>query len=418
MPDRFWVFDWLEDNHITSVEDAAALLPKYKIIENLRVRAEIFFGRPASEHERGLSIVAGTNIDLSGGHSVCPSPSCMRSQVDQLFKRVWHYFDRIVARDVVTPLLLSEPAVSKERLIGIFLTHLPPLLYLREIGAENLIDFVSKTWCSTHWEEHAQEQGLAQVVERKGPLTEWLNRNARYRYSPDDGHYCIDSPALNSVMCLPLQKYAKRSEKELQELLLEMAFKEHLTELTSDVRAAHELKLPLGTVVGIQGQMLSASGPVTVPDVVVQLSLPVLDGVSTKDLISVRNQEHESFIRFRTGLRAAIAERLSNADSETSQSIAEQVRLDYIEPALNQIRQRLVASEKALAKKSGVSIFLGAIATTCGLLCGCPPAVAVPGGVAPVVIGTGVAAHKYIEEQLQVSLEDMFFLWKATEHIH
>src|SRR5579884_4285316 len=108
MTGKFWVFDWLADNHITSLEQAAILLPKYKVIDDLQTRAisaeendenNVDFARNETQ------IVAGTGIDLSGGNMVCPSPECMRAQVDKLFRRVWHYFDRIVVRYVFTPAL-------------------------------------------------------------------------------------------------------------------------------------------------------------------------------------------------------------------------------------------------------------------------------------------------------------------------
>ncbi len=79
---------------------------------------------------------------------------------------------------------------------------------------------------------------------------------------------------------------------------------------------------------------------------------------------------------------------------------------------------RLAASERALAKKAGVTLFLGALGTTCGILCGALPTVAVPAGVAAVTAGINVAAQKHIEEVRDVSLEGMYFLWKLVGHKH
>jgi hypothetical protein len=89
--ERFWVFDWLDDHNITSTAEALELLPKYRVIDNLRMRVEEWRKRHSvAAHRNVLSLAAGTGIDLTGGDQVCPSPHCMRRQVDRLFKRAWH----------------------------------------------------------------------------------------------------------------------------------------------------------------------------------------------------------------------------------------------------------------------------------------------------------------------------------------
>src|SRR5256885_16777712 len=109
----YWVFDWLEENHLITIEDVAAFLPKYRVLDTLQLRAH-----GSSERELPLptdrpAIVAAMGLDLTGGGIVCPSPSCLRRQVDKLLRHVWHYFDWVVADDVLTPLLTEEREGSK-----------------------------------------------------------------------------------------------------------------------------------------------------------------------------------------------------------------------------------------------------------------------------------------------------------------
>jgi hypothetical protein len=158
-PERFWMFDWLDDHNITSTADVAELLPKYRVVDDLRTRAE-GWQRKQSVAKRGdvVSLVAGAGIDLTGGDLIiCPSPECMRRQVDTLFKRAWHYFDEMVVQDVFTPALLDEldgAPYGFDVIRDVFLSHLEPLLYLREIGAEYLVDFQPKILpCKEHWED-------------------------------------------------------------------------------------------------------------------------------------------------------------------------------------------------------------------------------------------------------------------------
>src|SRR5262249_50567656 len=156
--DKFWVLEWLDEKGVDTIEDVATLLRKPRTISDLRARAEAASEKQAIRPPENYSVLAGTGIDLTGGHSVCPGINCMRSQVDTLFKRVWHYFDRIVARDAVTPLLLGG-AGPQANIADLLLSDLAPLLYLREIGADSLIDFVPKHFCS-EWRKHAEEIGL------------------------------------------------------------------------------------------------------------------------------------------------------------------------------------------------------------------------------------------------------------------
>lgn len=420
MQDKFWVFDWLEENQITSLAEAAEFLPKYRVLDNLTARAQAAHEKGSGVSRSDHSIVAGTGIDLSGGHSICPGLECMRAQVDQLFKRVWYYFDEIVVRDAFTPALL-HPNKKSEGIIEFLLTHLAPLLYLREIGAEQLVQFTPKHFCSD-WEKHAQEVGLSEALARRSCVRNDLRKNATFVFEEDeqgDPVFSMGGEELhNTSISISPKKYPGLDEEGLKCVLLDYAIQEHLLELTADVMAARQLKLPLGASTGLHGMLLSARRPPIPTDVLLKLELPVLDGVSTKSLIEIRNRERESFMKFRNSLRIAASERLKASASGDPRSIAEEIRLDVIEPALDGIRQRLLSSEKGLAKKTGVAVFLGALVTTVGVLCGLPPTTALQGGSVLTITATGIAAQKHIDEQQQTSLDDMYFLWRASEHSH
>jgi hypothetical protein len=417
---KFWVLEWLEDSNITSLPEADLLLKKPKTFENLRRRAEAAAAGGAKSEPPGQLILAGTGIDFIGGHSVCPSPSCMRQQVDELFKRVWHYFDRIVVADAFTPTLLGDPHISAEDARNVLLTHLPPLLYLREIGAEHLVQFVPKMPCPDRWRRHAREEGLGWVFKRQRSFKSALLKNATFSFhdnSSGEGGYWMSSPDMSTSVGIPVSRHPG-STGELQRRLVDLVFDENLSELTFDVASAHQLKLPLGAISRIHARMLSANHPPAGADVAFHLSLPILDGVPVKELVRLREREHDSFLRFRDSLRAAIKERAALAGSASARSVADQIQMDVIEPSLNKIRQQLAASEKALAKKTGVSLFLGALVTTCGILCGLSPTLAVPAGITAVATGTNSAAQKHIGEKQDISMHSMYFLWQASEHTH
>ena len=421
MDEKFWVLEWLEENNITSLEKADRFLRRAKTFDTLAQRAEAASSDGIKHARPGQSILAGTGIDFVGGHSVCPSPSCMRLQVDELFRRVWHYFDRIVVTDIFSPALLEEPHLSREDIIDAFLTHLPPLLYLREIGAEHLIEYAPKIHCQDHWPEHAKEEGLGEVFERQQSIKDQLREGATFSFENNDAGergYWMSSPDMTISTGIPLREFPESTEEQLQRALVDIVFNEQFGELTSDVTSAHQLNLPLGAISPIHARMLRASCPPTVADVAFRLNLPILDGVPIKELVHLRESEQESFLRFRDSLRAAVRERVALPNSGTAQSIADQIQQDLIEPSLNRIRQQLAASERTLAKKAAVGIFLGTLATTCSILCGLSPELAVPAGIAIIAPATNSAAQKHIDEKEGITISDMYFLWKATEHAH
>jgi hypothetical protein len=415
---RHWIFEWLAENHIESSADAKSLLPKYKVIESLRNRAELARKRDIAFST--TSIVAGKGIDLSSGGMICSAPECMRRQVDTLLKRVWHYFDTIVVDDALTPLLSGEWGGTKKELIETITCHLEPLIYLKQIGAVDLIRLSPKNCCQ-HWKEPARAEGLTNVLDAKKDIVEYLVRTATFECRDDDSgipHLWMQHPDLPSTAAFPI---GRRSEKALRRELATTVYQHTVGYLAADVRAGRMHKLPIGSVIPLEGKFLQMSGPPSVQDVLFRLELPILEQVPIKDLIEIRNGESEAFTAFRNALREAATERVKLATAETASVIAEQIRLDVIQPSLDNIRLHLAKAQGSLAKKIGVGIFLGALATGCGLLLGpvgLVPALAISAGIGTTVTATGTAAAKYLDETTDLSLEAMYFLWKATEHAH
>jgi hypothetical protein len=341
----------------------------------------------------------------------------MRRQVDTLLRHVWHYFDCTVVHDGLTPLLAEEWEGSKQELIRQLVSQLSALIYVNEIGAADLLEFSSKEFCREHYEDHAKEQGLEWVLKRKQELVSYLLDTAEFYPSSHDGNptYAMKHSELPSTVAIFI---GQKKEGQLRRELAGLAYSEVLTFLTGDLGAAKERGIPLGTVLGLQGRILQANRPPTAPEVMFHLRLPVLESVPAGELIEIRKNEEEYFIGFRTALVKAVEERIRLGNAESATRIAEQIRLELIEPALESIRLRLAKSEKTLAKKAGVGAFLGALATTCGVLYGLAPPLAMSAGIGTVITTTGLAANKHLEEQQLLSLDDMYFLWKAVEHSH
>ncbi len=274
----FWVFDWLRDNGITSQSKATAALSQSTAIESLRERARRYANRREQHHSKAKQkILAGTGIDFVGGETTCPSPVCMRRQVDELFNHVWHYFDRVVVADIFTPNLLEAPEISQQELVQILVTHLPPLFYVQELGAEHLLEFSPKIACEDHWENHAREEGLGEALRLRDSLTRKVQERGEFFYEKDylgELGYWISLPGTDTTTGIPLSRFPDHTEEQLRSVLASLVFQENFKALTFDVTSAHQLKVPLGSVIGMHEEFLSSSAPATLADVIFRLETP------------------------------------------------------------------------------------------------------------------------------------------------
>ena len=119
-----------------------------------------------------------------------------------------------------------------------------------------------------------------------------------------------------------------------------------------------------------------------------------------------------AFSAFRRALTSAAQQMLAQESDASVGDIADSVVQDIVRPELAKIEQRLRLAKQVLARKS-VSLALGSLAATCGLLLGVSPGVAEITGIAAFVAGSGTAGAKYVDEKEQIELWVGAFLWKA-----
>ena len=417
----YWVFRWLDEYHIASVRAAELLLSNPIAVEDLRERASHAVKTARDPVLDCVGIVAGRGIDLSGRLD-CNHPNCRKRQVDDLFRHVWHYFDRIIVEDPIAHEVCMHwdaPAPSRKEWL---LSHIEVLLHLRQIGAEPLLEFREKfPACEAHWRQHAKQAGLDHIIESEEEVVTSLLREGQVSFemrADASASFRFDHPEFEHSVWgeVAPEEMIGNTEGAVRRAAALAVMRRYVANLTSDVTAAREALVPLGSVIRFHGKLLGSSRSTPQQEVAFRLDLPVLHGISTETLIKVRLDEAEHFKRFRDCLRLAIQERIKAAPTAQAPEIAEQIRLDVIEPALNRLQQRLKASERVLNEKTAVGVFLGGLATTTGLLCGLPPSIAISGGIGTVLTTTAAAASKHIGEKRDISLEDLYFLWKAVEH--
>jgi hypothetical protein len=201
----------------------------------------------------------------------------------------------------------------------------------------------------------------------------------------------------------------------MRRAVAEVVVARYVLYLASDLTAATKAHAALGSTTYLHRRLLT-DGPsdVTEEEVAFNVPLPVVSGVDLKTLLSIRTGEREHFERFRAALERAIAERKKSAGGGDAKTVGRSIYGDLIEPEVSRLTDRLKRSKNSLARKASVGVSVGALATTVGLLAGTTPAVAVLAGT--TALGTALynAAAKYVDDDNEAKMSNMYFLWKAT----
>lgn len=419
---RYWLFDWLDEAGIRKPADAPKALASktngYKrLLELSREAAQALWSPSSGEG----SIVAGTGTDLTGNLG-CYDAKCRKKDVDELFTKGWHYFDRIVVADEITGRLAHHEEELDDECREAFLRDLEMILYVREIGAENFLDFRAKhspNW--THLKQLGQRPTTA--IRQMGLKIESILAQEA-DISKDGDHWYIHHPMLGHSQWIDSNEVGAKSQSESQtrKAVARRVVRRFSAYLLADLELAQRSGMPLGLTNAVHGAIMQCEKP-GVQDVAFSFEFPFLAGVPIKELLKLRADEAESFSRFRDSVRLAAKERLRNSDTPQRQDIAVEIVQDLIEPELRTIRSRLSSAKVVLAKQLGTNVAIGGFVTTCGILVGlgagsllqsiAPAAVA--GGLYSVK-GAGSALTWFIRENRDVELSDMFFLWNAIPH--
>lgn len=307
---KYWLGKWLDHHGVNSEEDAEKALRSPTVVNDLRKFARKASNDLLTAADSNYSVVAGREIDLSGQLD-CSSDSCRIRQVNQLFGHVWHYFDQIIVQDgVVWDVIYNwedTPEITRRRL----LSHIKVLLYLRSIGAEDLVDFrVKQPACTEHWQRHAEEAGLSALVQQVDNLADYLLQDADIVFSEGiEGAtaFRFSHPLVNPQHrgeLLPSD--IGQIDGTLKRKATVLVARGFLAHLTSDVAASNSYHAALGSVNKIHDMLLRQWRGITAADVLMNLKLPVLSGLQPWDLIDIRREEGQYFSNFRDSLLLAI----------------------------------------------------------------------------------------------------------------
>jgi hypothetical protein len=417
MNSDYWLLEWIELKDIKTPGDALRALggEGYReLLETAERSLDATRPQPSSR-----AVVAGRTLDLSG-KVTCIAPPCLKRQVDELLVRVWHYFDEVVVEGLSADLLVQtakvEPAVDEVAVR--VLSQVELLLYLREIGALDLLVFREKphAFCADHFRQHAEELGIPAALDDAlaDEVVDYFAKTSTLEITEAEGERFLwfTHPDLDAGWALSMPSDRGEPDKRA---IAARAFAQQCMALVSDVGQARNLRLPLTTV----GHSLirREASELDETSVALALNLPIVQGLGAKDLLQLIREHPHEFEAFRHAVTMAIREQVAGREADPA-VVAERVRRDFIDPALADIHRRLEVATRALGRKMAQNALIGAAATSVGFLTGVP--LVWGGGIA--MVGSSIRhLNKFAEEEKDVELSDLYFLWRLEKrglHAH
>jgi hypothetical protein len=425
---RYWLLEWMQSNELKEPCDVERLLSERYIIAKLGELADSANQQVGDILRTNNAIIGGRGLDLSAEPTGAGADELVQ-EVDRIFGTVWHYFDEIVVEGFAPRrfMLMCRDGrydLAKECV----LTHCRLLLHLNAIGALDSVVFHQKPDpCTQHGNDNAvlNEAGLARILDDELNIVVELERGeliaGEFHHGPSyerHFHYEYEHPLIgrhSGTLAIP---YAE--EELIKRAIAQDLFLLYAENLAADVATSRVLSAPLAVSLPLHEALLGGitdrlSSNKHADEVAIELGLPILHGITARDLIKIRNDEADAFERFRSGLRAAINERVQRMDSaDDATRIAAAIVDEFIVPGLHDIDQRLEVARKVLSRKSTVNIAVGTVAVIAGLLAGIP--LLLPAGIAVGLAAPGVHYTKFLEEKGQLELSDMYFLWNLQQN--
>lgn len=416
-----WMHDWIDEAGIHNVPDAERVLASQfglKRLAEFAARAESSWQYATPRRDR--SILAAGEMNPTGGMA-CMDPTCRERAVDELFHRVWPYFDAVVLASPSARQVLNAVEKDESRARVYALGEASVLLRARAIGADDYIEYVDdRVRCEHHWTVDAREFGLGHLIDEGAAFAKKMAVGARFEVEEAGGRrrFYFRPAEFETGTLRFLDPGDDRDEEALRKAAAQSYVGMLATRLVNDFAAARDLSLPLGGFSRVPAAASVSAGDVTAASVAFNLELPHLRGVPTQQLIQVIEEDRTAFDSFRTALRRAVEEKISATRSgDDPRQIAARVLSDYLEPELDKLNRQLVTAERRAVRKTATDVGLGTIFAVVGSMLGLPLGIA--GGGAALVVG---AAAKHVDEywdaRRDVELSDLYFLWKAERVGH
>jgi hypothetical protein len=433
----YWLNDWFDQFDIRSDRDIEKLLKGSGGPGAMLVAAEL--AEVARQQEKladpvgnlpasGLrTVVADRSMDLSAALS-CEAYHCQEQNIDRLFAPIWHYFDEIVVEGLAPHRLLDYVGTADDeegihQMVQLMKLHGHLLLYVKRIGAFPFLRFRTKphAWCTDHFKQDAEALDLHALLDPRAVQASLKDLEDRGSIDVLDeirsGAYAFKHPSLDYIgMSIP--RAADASIPDLSEIVKQV-YERHAAALVGDVSLARKLGAPLTTFVSdfIRPQASANDGSAE-DSAALEIRLPIIKGLQTRDLLRLRSEHEDEFVRFREAIAAASKEIIGQmGDGANPKVVADRVQREIIEPTTADLTRQFKASRRKLQRKMAAQLGVGFVGATIGHLNGVPLPLS-----ASAVIASGTLCLPYwnsrVDDREKFEESDMYFLWHVAKYRH
>lgn len=417
---KYWLLEWLNKNKIHSDQDLQLIHFDRELIRKMASQCDDWHSEHVALDNSQDYLFAGTGLDI-GGDYCCTNYDCIAKVVDKQFRHAWHYFDKIIIRDVTT--LIFKKLVYEfdnsntnseldESYLFWLVSVMRLLIHLECINAIELVEFVPNydpdvSKIKIAFYEDVKNVEKIDSILREEFLTE--GKFSLYKYE-ESSYVTMSTKLLNVQPCqLVLENDCSNYHRTIDKLISTTINDIHEVYF-KDFCLTHHFNACLGSSFAPSDVILKYTGGVGQNSFYIEL--PNIDNIPLDQLMRIRNNEREAFVRFKNALKRALK---LNA-TVVKEKITNEIYSDIVRPELANLSLKLKSAQSSLKRKTMVSIGLGAIGTTCGLLMGGSDVVAGLAGIAPLLTASAGAGAKYIDDISELKSSEMYFLWKALGH--
>ncbi|RAN93335.1 hypothetical protein LAH08_06365 [Micromonospora noduli] len=419
---QHWLYDWIDEFEVTETSDLHAIIKYPGAVSRLYELATASLANRFDAGPLNGAVVAGSGMDIRSG--MCDAFTCRNRIVDRNFGQLLHYFDYFVMEGPLASAYANLFKTTRDkkwldRLLLLLRNDVPFLLHLRTIGLDKYVVFAGKrALTATEFHARLTASGLGNLWEPEELecLAREISRDGGVEVrqaGPRTWKVALRHPLFSGM---PGHIYERKTRPKKVEAAIDI--------ITSFVRAkiidgaTSELyKAALADLLHAEffEQPQESGSKAQVDQVALSLNIPVLDRLKTRDIITLRESEHEHFERFRAVLVEAIAETIDKHENVPPEEIAGLVWRNTIEPSVAEIEAKLKASKRSLALKAAAGLTVGAATAAFGTL-----------AALPFVVTAGIAAastpllqaYKFFDDKQAIEVSEMYFLWKAGRHSH
>jgi hypothetical protein len=397
------------------------------------------------------------SLPLGGGTFPCSSTLCRLQKIKELAQFAALYSDKVYIKNFLYDIANEEvlTKVGKDRVVKLFEDHLivfSTLLPLIETGKVQLVTF--KRFCPHCLSLRSLEQNAGPQYDKASKDLEkryYSEVTYSLQYREGDLHLISRGPdilvphgeiytqivGLTQLANLPTRLIEKT--KIGGEVILTPAQAKKIEAATHFVTPViNSIAFELGGAHFLKTSYLSESDlevnfirNVTIDPIARRRTalmmkyltclIPFIDSVDTSKLITLRQDEQESFALFRSALNKAIDEYKVHGDTFTQRD-AQAVYADIVQPRLAALDAKIRAAKQRFAKKTMREILGWTGAISFGYYTGIFTGSPFTGAAAFAAVKAG---EKLLESTMtksdvkeSIKQDDMYFLWRVKELAH